>query len=184
MSETKTAELSHAEANAAGWLSTIREYAAALSADRERLEELRDERESLVDPDDNPADARTVDEWDASEEGQELAELTAAVTIDGEELDEESLRERIQESPISVEVRSGWCAPGARDELATPEEYMILLSTGGPALRIVGDLDNHMCPTSARLEHQDWFKPWSEFITTGDDHDALMSFVGQFYFGE
>lgn len=170
-------EVSHAERNANGWLETIREYAAALDADRDRLEELRDALEAYEPQENECASWYELYHEDAAE----LAELEAAVTIDGEELDEDALRERIEESPLSVEVRSGWHVPGAEDD--GPEEYMILLSTGGPALRIVGDLDHHCEPKSARLEYQDWGTPWTERICTGSDHDALMTFVGCFYFG-
>ena len=52
--------------------------------------------------------------------------------------DEEDAGRRIQEDPLSVLVRSGWHSPGEKMEAA---EYEILLSTGGPATRIVGDLD-------------------------------------------
>jgi hypothetical protein len=173
-------EISHAEANANGWLDTIRQYAACLDADRDRLEELREERDSY----------EPTEEEDAAGEGwayrnpdlaEELADLESAVTVNGDELDEDACRERIEESPLSVEVRGGWRYPGALDD--GPEEYCILLSTGGPALRIVGDLSIHAEPTSARLEYQDWGTPWTERITTGEDRDALMRFVSVFYFG-
>ena len=48
----------------------------------------------------------------------------------------------------------------------TPEEFEILLCTGGPACRIVGDLDESCQPSSARIEHQDWGTPWTELSRT------------------
>ncbi|MDR6858912.1 hypothetical protein J2W96_005244 [Variovorax guangxiensis] len=42
------------------------------------------------------------------------------------------------------------------------EEFEILLCTGGPTVRIVGDLDHHGEPDRARIEYQDWFEPWRE----------------------
>jgi len=186
--ETTKAAENHALANAEGWLSTIREYAACLNADRERLEELRDERDGYA-PGSTGPDAEDADEIDRAawteanpDDAAELADLESAVTIDGQELDADECRERIAESPLSVEVRSDWHTPGDEDA-AQPAEYMILLSTGGPALRIVGDLSQHCEPTSARLEYQDWGTPWTEYIVTGSDHYALMTFVGCFYFG-
>jgi hypothetical protein len=180
-----TPEFSHAEVNAIAWFETIKEYAACLDADRDRLEELRDERTTWVDNEggDDDEQNRTPEEWakEFPDDAAELAELEIAVTVNGEELDADECRERIEESPLSVEVRGGWRSPGAMDD--GPEEYCILLSTGGPALRIVGDLSMHAEPTSARLEYQDWGTPWTERITTGKDHDALMRFVSVFYFG-
>lgn len=90
-------------------------------------------------------------------------------------------REAIQESPLSVSVREGWHNPG---EESDPEEFCILLSTGGPALRIIGDLGRYNSPESPRLQYQDWGTPWTDFDTTSDQDDDLLEFCQQFYFGE
>jgi hypothetical protein len=58
---------------------------------------------------------------------------------DGFEFDEDAAREAIQEDPLSFQVRSGWYQPGSEDN--EPEEFELLLSTGGPATRIIGDID-------------------------------------------
>jgi hypothetical protein len=120
-------------------------------------------------------------------------------------------RDCIREDALSIEVRSGWYAPGSyangpgRD--AGPlqqklEEYAILLCTGGPACRIVGTLDEHGEPESARLEVQDWFQPWIEFrplvetreivdargmlgkIDSYDSEPILLAYARCFWFGE
>jgi hypothetical protein len=65
-------------------------------------------------------------------------------------------RAAIVEDPLSVNVCSDWQRPGEALEAAS---YEILLSTGGPACRIVGHLRDGM-PSSAEIEHQDWFTPW------------------------
>ena len=95
--------------------------------------------------------------------------------------DEDKARESIEEDPLSVETRSGWHAPGEHDE--ADEEYCILLCTGGPAVRIIGELDEDGEPTSARLQHQDWGTPWTEYITTGVDHQALLEYAAHFLGG-
>lgn len=172
----------------------IAEMVACLTANRERLEELRDELTEAFDDQaeqNNPNDSDAMLEWikSAADEGsrhpfqdsaQEYLELLAAVTIDGEELDEEEIRERIQEDPLSVEVRSGWYTPGSEDR--EPVEFCILLSTGGPAVRIIGELDEHGQPSRAWLEVQDWFKPWTEYLQC--ERDTLLTYAQQFYFGE
>jgi hypothetical protein len=62
---------------------------------------------------------------------------------------------------------------------------MILLCTGGPAVRVFGTLDEHMQPDSARLEYQDWFTPWAPYVCpTEAESDALLTYCQQFYFGE
>jgi len=101
-------------------------------------------------------------------------------------------RDIITESVLSVEVRSGWYMPG---QTPKPEEYSILLTTGGPALRLIGDLDEYGQPETARLEYQDWGTPWTEYnpghhndTFKPDDYDAydstLLAFVSCFYYGE
>lgn len=162
----------HAKENAQGWVNSIVAMVGALECDFDRLEELRDMK---ADPD------RYI--MDADEE-QELADLIAIATIDGDEFKSaEDVRERIQESPLSVEVRGGWYSPGGDGDKGKAEEFQILLSTGGPALRIMGELDEHGEPTRAWLEYQDWGTPWTHHYVEGFG-DVLLKFCQQFYFGE
>lgn len=94
----------------------------------------------------------------------------------------EHIEERVQEMPLSVTVRSGWHTPGASDN--EPEEFCILMSTGGPAVRIYGELDHYKCPYRPQLQGQDWFTPWETFNTSQAEDEALKWFCGCFYFGE
>jgi hypothetical protein len=87
----------------------------------------------------------------------------------------------ILESPLSVEVRYGWYAPGAEQLSDTPDEYRIMLAWGGPAARIVGKLDIHGQPETAVLEVQDWGTPWTEY--TAEDPEVLLRYAQFFYFG-
>lgn len=97
--------------------------------------------------------------------------------------DAEEARQRIHEDPLSVEVRSGWYTPGSEDN--KPEEYVILLSTGGPATQIIGELDRYGQPESARIEHQDWFTPWKELRDVSEEErEALLVYAQQFWFGD
>ena len=97
--------------------------------------------------------------------------------------DDDSARESITDDPLSVEVRTDWYTPGDSDN--NPTEYNILLCTGGPACRIIGDLDEHGQPDRARIEYQDWFTPWIELVSiTSEERDALLTYAQQFYFGE
>lgn len=107
-----------------------------------------------------------------------VAKLEAARESDYEgEESEDDIRCQIEEGPLSVQVRDGWRSPGAPSEGA--DEYEILLSTGGPALRIYGDL-NRGSPTTAELQAQDWFTPWTPVPDI--DSDVLLSYVQNFYF--
>jgi len=94
--------------------------------------------------------------------------------------DEDAAREQIQEDALSVQVRSGWA--NSPDEMEA-EEFEILLCTGGPACRIVGELDRNE-PTRARIEYQDWFTPWIELVDiSSKEREALLTYAQQFYFG-
>lgn len=106
-----------------------------------------------------------------------IVEMVAALDGDG---DNDDARAAIEQSVLSVEVRSGWYDAGTIPD--APEEFKILLTTGGPGLRIIGDLDGGM-PSSARLEHQDWGTPWTESHVDLPT-DTLLTFCQQFYFGE
>ena len=86
--------------------------------------------------------------------------------------------QRIADHPLHVLVRSDWTLPGDPLEAA---EFQILLCTGGPAVRIVGELDRGT-PCSARLEYQDWDTPWIPYF--GALPAVLCDYAANFYFGE
>jgi hypothetical protein len=90
----------------------------------------------------------------------------------------DEIEESCQESALAVDVRSGWGTPGQ----LKPEEFQILLSTGGPALRIIGDLEDQS-PAHPRLQHQDWGTPWIDCRRRELDYEALEWFCSLFYFG-
>ena len=105
---------------------------------------------------------------------------------------EEEIREQVQDEALSVEFRSGWHS--SVDDDIVPEEFKILLSTGGPACQIIGKLDQYKQPTDIEIQYQDWGTPWeplqlnstyadkSPNITS--DYEALEWFCNCFYFGE
>jgi hypothetical protein len=107
-----------------------------------------------------------------------LAEIADARTFDelGRD-DADAVAEYARELALSVCVRSGWVLVG---EPLEPEEFELLLSTGGPACRIVGDLRDEE-PCRAEVQWQDWGTPWTPLA--GQRCDALDWFAGLFYFG-
>jgi hypothetical protein len=112
----------------------------------------------------------------------ELNKQHDALMLDGQYEDAANLRERVQEEPLSVLVRTGWFSPGQEHE-ALPEEYEILLGTGGPAIRIVGELTEFLEPCTARLQWQDWWKPWADVVVSQEEEDAILWYAQQFWFG-
>lgn len=152
----------HSIKNAKSTYQCIAEMVAALECDYDRLEALQDQEE--MDDD----------------ERQELEDLKAAA---GECQDRDDAEQRIQEDPLEIAVRSDWYAPGSAGEDISPTEYLILLSTGGPACRIIGDLGQHGQPESATLQHQDWYEGWQDY-TDEVDESILLTYAQQFYFGD
>lgn len=115
------------------------------------------------------------------EDRDELNRLLEETDFSAEDLsDPDTIRERIEEDPLSVEVRSDWYTPCDKDG-QKPSEYKILLCTGGPAVRIIGELNEHGEPDSARLQHQDWFTPWTEVIN-GVAQSDLIRYASFFYY--
>jgi len=101
---------------------------------------------------------------------------------EGYPVDSDGMREIIDQDPLEVSVKTGYHFPGAEGVKAT--EYMILLSTGGPASRIIGDLSEYGEPENARLQVQDWFTPWTDVNTTTEQDNKLLEYACFFYFGE
>lgn len=95
--------------------------------------------------------------------------------------DEEAASAAITEDALSVEVRGGW---RSRGEEAADEEFSILLCTGGPAVRIRGELDEHGQPDRAWVECQDWGTGWEYVTLGGGSQKVLLTYASQFYFGE
>ena len=108
-----------------------------------------------------------------------IVEMIGRLDSDDEET-REAAETEIHEAPLSLSVRNGWYSPSAPEDQEGPEEYEILLSTGGPALRIFGRIGEHFEPTSAELQMQDWYIPWERYPAP---EAVLLRFVQQFYFG-
>ena len=104
------------------------------------------------------------------------------VEIDGDTFtDPADITDRMQEGALSVEVRSEWHTPGSE---TSSSEFQVLLTTGGPAFRIIGDLDRYWNPTGVRAEHQDWGTPWTKVELDDKEQEAVDWFANLFYYGE
>jgi hypothetical protein len=161
----------HAQDNAKGWLETIQELVPRLNSERTKYV-------VYFNNDNEEKDFQDEDEAEAFAALHEESSVNEKTFQD--EDDAEKAREEIQEGPLSVQVRSGWHDPNGESEA---EEFEILLSTGGPALRIRGDLSEHKEPSRAYLETQDWGTPWTQFFLTSEESDDVLTYCQQFYFG-
>lgn len=104
----------------------------------------------------------------------------------------EVVEEDVHAQALSVEVRSFWYTPGD-DQQHKPGEYRILLTWGGPALQLVGELTEHGEPETAKLQHQDWGTGWTDsfpYITDREPveweayKETLLTFARCFWFNE
>lgn len=107
-----------------------------------------------------------------------ILELVDALCDAGD--DNDTARERIEQDVLSVRVRSDWRNVG--EAPGEPVEYEILITTGGPAVRIVGDFNDYCEPISATLQVQDWGTPWTDYRDANED--VLLDYARCFYFGE
>ena len=169
----------HAEKQARAQAESIATMVAALECDYSRLGELREEKETFIGdcmetPETNRACAEYEWAQEFPDEAVELAELEAAA---GDCTSEEEARSRIQEDPLSVEIRSGWA--NSRDEFE-PEEFRIVLCTGGPHVEILGDLDRGE-PSRPRILYRDWGTSGELFDF---DREAVLTYCRVFYLGE
>jgi len=102
---------------------------------------------------------------------------------DHEAVDE--ARERIYEDPLSVEVRTDWASPSRfMSDNVSPDEYRITLCTGGPAVAITGSLGRHGTPSSAVIEHNDWFGSWESYLLNDDEEEVVLQYARCFYYGD
>ena len=173
-----TAE-NHAEKQARAQAESIAAMVAALECDYVRLDELRDMRAEWVYEYCAATGAETTaaqKTWGAefTEDATELEELETAA---GDCTSEDDARERITDDALSVEVRSGWANSCAEFE---PEEFRIVLCTGGPHVEIVGDLDRGE-PSCPRILYRGCGTAGELFDF---DRAAVLTYCRVFYFGD
>ena len=146
----------------------IADMVAALECDYDRLEELREAKADYA------KEGLQDFTGDYPDESAELIELEDAA---GDCADREDAEQRIHEHPLDIELSGTW----SLGETPVADRALILLGTGGPATRIVCELDEHMQPHRAWIEAQDWGTPWTA-VHGGVDSDALLTYCQQFYF--
>ncbi len=92
---------------------------------------------------------------------------------------EDHIYETVIEAAQSVEVRSGWVAAGG-ENCGEPVEFSILLSGGGPALRLQGTLGFCSQPDTAHLRYS-WASDTKEWHAP---EEPLLWFASMFYYGD
>lgn len=89
---------------------------------------------------------------------------------------EEVSVDAVHELALEVTVSSGWYSPMESNQI--PSKYKILLSTGGPEVRIRGTLDMEGVPDSATLEQREAGQDW----TFQCSDEALLTYARYFDF--
>lgn len=133
-----------------------------------------------------PARAKTQDEQlrDVGiAHAKSIIEMVAQLEFDTSDYPKrEEAEERIREDALSVQVRcTEWYSYGATPPAAN--EFEILIATGGPAARLIGELDDGT-PITAKLQTQDWGTPWTDYDSTREEYAAFLAYASVFYFGE
>ena len=95
----------------------------------------------------------------------------------------EEITQEVLNSALSLEFRNGWYSDLYHLKGVTePIEFKILLSWGGPALRIIGEIEENYA-VNPKLQFQDWGTPWTDYELTEEQETALNWFCNCFYFG-
>lgn len=169
----------NAEKQAAAQYDSIVDFLAGIEFDYDEYESIQSDIECTVDALNDAIEAGDAEQVQI--ENKCLFRLLAELEELGEKPEwdnEEDAREAAQENALDVQVRSGWQGVG---ETLEADEFMILLCTGGPAVRIRGELDGGT-PSRAWLEYQDWGTPWTHYF--GARQSVLVEYASIFYFGE
>ena len=92
----------------------------------------------------------------------------------------EEVEQAIDETPLSVEVRSNWASSYHSFEA---DEFRIILCTGGPHVEIRGDVGLYGEPENVKVFYADWSER-GEYVLSDEEREAVQQFCQQFYFGE
>jgi hypothetical protein len=147
------------------------------------LEHLEDELQGYKDEQED-TDAEGIHAEDYAEITANIKRIEQEIKNNPKPFDdidnEDDAVDRLLEDALEVQVRTGWHDFGDTEN-QTPSEFYILLCTGGPAVRIRGELDEHGQPSRAWLEYQDWGTPWTDLYIE-ESGDVLCRYAS-YYLG-
>ena len=123
------------------------------------------------------------DEEQAKAQIETIVEYMQAINLEEEDSEKwDNAREAALNNVLSVQVRDGWRRPGIGED--APEEFELLLCTGGPAVRIWGLLDDYCQPCDWKVQYQDWFTPWKQYHVPTEQNKEVQAYCELFYYGE
>jgi hypothetical protein len=112
-------------------------------------------------------------------DNSQARENAEAILKNIKELIKKKRTDQLYDLPLEISIRSDWHRPGEDGE---DGEYLILLTTGGPACKIQGILEDSI-PITADLYYQDWFTPWEPLFINATEVEKLLIFARLFYYG-
>jgi hypothetical protein len=155
----------------------------AIDYDYETLAHLEDELQGVQDELED-TDSEGIHAEDYALLVAEVARIESVIATNPKPFSDitspDEAEEQLREDALEVQVRTDWHEYGDT-EYQSPSEFYILLCTGGPAVRIMGELDEHRQPSRAWLEYQDWDTPWTHLYISGSN-DILCRYAS-YYLG-
>lgn len=98
--------------------------------------------------------------------------------------DSDEARDQIMEDPLEITYRTGWLNHSEvcdGIDKGSIEECCILLCTGGPAVRILCDVDHRGALSRPIVQYQDWGTSWTDLLSiTSEQRNALETYISNF----
>jgi hypothetical protein len=181
--DTNETPKSNAEQQAEAQYQSICLMLEAIDYDYETLEQLEDELQGVRDELED-TDSEGIHAEDYALLVAEVVRIELAISTNPKPFSDinspDEAEDQLREDALEVQVRTDWHDSGDTEN-QSPSEFYILLCTGGPAVRIMGELDEYGQPSRAWLEYQDWSTPWTHMYIKGSN-DVLCQYAS-YYLG-
>jgi hypothetical protein len=112
----------------------------------------------------------------------QLAEVARLAELLEADPDNDELQDELRALALSQEVRSDWRCFVATEE-CDPDEWRLVLCTGGPHVEVRGEFNNYGDPETASLWAADWGQSLAEVPIPQSSADLLLWFAQTFYWG-
>jgi hypothetical protein len=112
----------------------------------------------------------------------QLAEVARLAELLEADPDNDELQDELRALALSQEVRSDWRCLSIAGE-TEPDEWRLVLCTGGPHVEVRGEFNNYGDPETASLWAADWGQSLAEVPISQSSADLLLWFGQTFYWG-
>lgn len=98
--------------------------------------------------------------------------------------DSDEARDQIMDDPLEITYRTGWLNHSEvcdGIDKGNIEECCVLLCTGGPAVRILCDVDHRGTLSRPCVQYQDWGTSWTDLLSLNrEQRAALETYISNF----